>query len=71
MDIEEKTLIVIELKNNKTEYVNSSEDVNKLISGISSANFDIGIGFKDIDGSWIIINQQEFVSIKLLPQNKD
>lgn len=70
MDIEEKTLIVIELKNNKTEYVNSSESVDKLLGLLEQSSFNVGIGFKDVDGSWVIINQQEFVSIKFLPQDE-
>lgn len=71
MDIEGKTLIIIELKNNKTEFINSHENVDMLMKRINEANFSVGIGLKDVDGSWIIINQQEFVSIKFIPQDED
>lgn len=60
-----KTLVIVTFKNGSEKRVNSAEEPLKLIQSMTVGG---GWGVCDIDGSWLIINSEDYLFIELIPQ---
>ena len=63
--MEAKTLVIVTLKNGSEKRVNSPEEP---LTFINSMTADGSWAFKDVDGSWLIVNFQEYSTIELIPE---
>lgn len=63
-----KTLIIIELKSGNEKRIESPEDVNTLMIAMCDGSLGQALAFRDIDGSFILINTTEFETIIFTPQ---
>lgn len=71
MSADVKTLIIVELKSGNEKRIESPEETDKLTVAMCDGGLGQALVFRDVDGSFIVVNTTEYETILFIPQVQD